>query len=87
MRDKRRARNKTAMRRARVPASLIPPPPIATFRKQKMREKPSEKMNYFPRKRSRSMLRVGGEKGGRAKGRPRKGQRRRNRVKRQIRPN
>lgn len=78
-RDKRRARNKTAMRRARVPASLIPPPPIylsATFRKQKMREKPSEKMNYFPRKtRSRSTLRLGGEKGGRAKGRPRKGQR------------
>lgn len=25
-RDKRQARNKTAMRRARVPASLVPPP-------------------------------------------------------------
>lgn len=68
-RDKRRARNKTAMRRARIPAplSLWPLCLSSTFRKQKTREKPSEKMNYFPRKtRARSML--GERKGRRAKG-------------------
>lgn len=86
-RDKRRARNKTAMRRARVPAPLVPPatlPPghSITFRKQKTPEKPSEKNKLLSAKNetsfdSRERIREGGGRGTRCRGqgRPGKGQR------------